>query len=447
MKLRNYQQDAVAKALSLMRKGGGFGLWLEQRTGKTSTALAIVKEIQPDHVWVLVPKLGGATEKVWRREWAVWADQYPGIFHKVTLRIENYEQTVIHRKARYAEARQLGNLLIICDESHNLKRRGTARSRVVRHLGRFARWRLALTGTPIAQGIQDAWAQFDFIDPSIFGTWDDQFSEDNPMFPSHVGFDARYLVWGGYKEHDIVGYTNEKEFYQKFHQHSYRITLREARVKRLLLKRVKVPVALSNTSQRIYNDLKKLLVAEVDKKKIKVRNVLACLIKLQQVTGGSVLVDGQARGTATVIGREKIDALHKIVRSLRSRAKFIVVARFRHEIERIRSELHRNNYRVEVVQGGQPYTGKFRGDCIVLQEQSGMAVDMSEADDIIYYSMDYSYINLEQSRFRALNYEKPYACYHFILATNTVDELIYDAVSRKTNVARLVCDHYRNRGE
>jgi ERCC4-related helicase len=70
---------------------------------------------------------------------------------------------------------------------------------------------------------------------------------------------------------------------------------------------------------------------------------------------------------------------------------------------------------------------------------------MSQADTIIFYSLDYSYINFEQSRFRILNYDKNFGKYIFLLAKNTVDEVIYAAIRTKKKVADLVIDRFRKR--
>lgn len=464
MQLRPYQQEAVDKALAIMRNGGGFGLWLEQRTGKTRTALTIAAAVRPSHLWIICPKAGGAAPVVWWREIDKLRTTHPQL-DDIEIRVENYEQTVIHKKKRYDEARELKKLMVICDESHFIKARGTARSRTVRHVGTFAKWRLALTGTPIAQGIQDAWAQFDFIDPAIFGKYDDEVERDPKtgkiLRVLEEGFDSRHIRWGGYDKKEIIGYRNEKEFYSKFHAHSYRKTLREAREKPLLLRYSKAPIELTNASRRVYDQLKHELVAEVNKTKLKVKNILACLVKLQQVTGGSVLVpephpptcwcetcggDGTpppAKYTVEDISHEKLDKLDQLVRSFRARSKFIVVARFRHEIDRIAKALRKRALNVQIVRGGEPYNGKFNCDCLVMQIQSGIAVDMSQADTIVFYSIDFSMLNFEQARFRILNFDKPLGHYHFILATNTVDEQIYEAVTRKKNVAKLICDTYR----
>jgi superfamily II DNA or RNA helicase len=449
IQLRPYQREAVAKALPLMQDGGGFGLWLEQRTGKTLTALAIANRVQPAHLWVICPKAGGAAPEVWWREIGRWMKVHHGL-NDTQIRIENYEQWVSKRKNLYKEAKSLRDLMIICDESHYIKARGAARSRVVRKLGRFARWRLALTGTPIAQGIHDAWAQFDFIDPAVFGKFDNTYEDPKTKkILLEEGFEGRYIVRGGYKKHDIVKFKNEDEFYRKFHAHSYRKTLREAREKPLMLKYTQVPVELKKTARTHYEELKRDLITEVNKKKIKVKNVLASLIKLQQVTGGSVLIaaeNGADKPELIDISREKIHALSVLVtRTIPREAKFVVIARFRHEIDRIALELSRLGYNVGVVRGGEPYDGKFKHDCLVMQIQSGIAVDMSQADYIIGYSIDFSMINFEQARFRILDFHKPVGHYYFLNASDTIDEDIYLAITRKKHVAKLVCDTYRTR--
>lgn len=431
-----------------MENGGGFGIWLEQRTGKTVTAIKIANRVQPAHLWIICPKAGGAAPEVWWREIGKWMRLHNGL-DNTQIRVENYEQWVSKRETLYKEAKSLRDLMIICDESHYIKSRGTARSRTVRRLGKHARWRLALTGTPIAQGIQDAWSQFDFLDPNIFGKFDNTYEDPKTRkVVLEEGFEGRYLIRGGYKKHDVVGFRNEDDFYKKFHANSYRKTLREAREIPLMLKYAKIPVELNRRTRIAYDELKQDLITEVNKTKIKVKNVLASLIKLQQVTGGSVLVAAEVEGqkaTLLDIGREKLYALTRLVRTVQDRhpGKFIVVARFIHEINRVAAELGRMGFNVGIVRGGEPYDGKFRQDCLVMQIQAGIAVDMSQASTIIFYSIDFSMLNFEQARFRILDFIKPVGHYYFINAIDTIDEDIYLAITRKRGVAKQICDTYR----
>lgn len=437
--LRDYQKDARDKAVPILRGGGGFMLIPEQRTGKTVTALAIYEEFidETPNLMVVCPKVAIP----------VWADALSNekCFPPGSTFILNYEQYVANRKYWYRWGdKNKGKFFMIVDESHMIKARGADRSRVVRRIGRRAKYRLALTGTPIANGLIDAWAQFDFIDPTIFGPFDDELDEEGQLVEEH--FNGRYIRWGGYQNHEIIGYRNEEEFQKIFHKYSYRITLREAQKEGgktpFKLRITKSMVSLTGRTQFHYDEMKEELQTVVDEKRVKVKNVLASVTKLQQITGGSVLTF--EHGLVNV-GHEKMEKLHEIIRSLRSRSKFVIICKYIHEIERIHSWLKRQGYTSAMVRGGQPFDGKFHCDAIVMQIKSGMAVDMSQADDIIFYSTDYSYLNLEQARFRVLAYAKEYARYYFLLAEGTIDEQIFEAVTRKKNLAKLVIDTYRRK--
>lgn len=423
-----------------MEGGGGFMLIPEQRTGKTVTALDIAERLRTKAPFLIIfcPKVA---IPVWEK--AIAQEYKRGTFAEI--HIHNYEQYVANREAWYKWAKQHAKKFIaIADESHLIKARGASRSRVARHISKYALYRLALTGTPIANGLIDAWAQFNFIDPDIFGPFDDELDkETGELIEEH--FNGRYIRWGGYKQHQIVGYRNEKEFNRIFHEHSYRITLREAKKEggqpNLKIQMTKSYVDLDSRSQFHYDEMLDELQTVVDGEKVSAKNVLACVVKLQQICGGFLRKED---GSYLSLGREKLDKLHEIARSLRSGSKFIVIARYIHELERIAGFLERSlGISTQIVRGGQPFDGKFHCDAIAMQIQSGMAVDMSQADAIIFYSTDYSYLNFEQARFRILSYAKEHARYFFLLARGTIDEQIFDAVTRKKNLAKLVIDTYR----
>lgn len=438
---RDYQLDAVEAAVPILTGGGGFAFFPDPRTGKTLISLAVVDRVRPSWLVVVCPKAAIA-------EWQKQIPLHLKADWNLTVTIVNFEQLVNWRKKWYKFMREgPDDIMIICDESHFIKRRGASRSRVVRKMARYAKYRLALTGTPIAQGLQDAWAQFDFIDPSVFGKYDDTVERVGKKIVKILeeGFQSRYIRWGGFKKHEIVGYRNEDEFYKKFHAYSYRITLREAQRESggtsVKLRRRLINIELSSKSREIYDELLEELIVEVNQKRVKAKNILALTTKLQQITGGYV----QSEEGPVRVGHEKIEALHQIVRSLPSRTRFIVICRFIWEIENVAYYLRRRGLSVAIVRGGQPYDGKFKEDCLVLQVQSGIAVDMAAADAAILYSTDYSYLNFTQARFRILSYGKREAQYYFLLANNTVDDLIYAAITRKQNLATLVVDTYRRK--
>lgn len=434
--LRPYQEEAVVRALP----HDGFLLFPEQRTGKCLMSLAIVDRRKPRYLWIICPI--NAIE-VWSRE----IDKHLVEDWTCHITILNYEEMASRaRKKQYRK--QLAkygrnNVMIIADEIHKIKRRGAVCSRGLRILARRAKYKLGLTGTPLGQGVQDAWAYFDFIDKSIFGPFDSKFDKKTGEI-IHEGFSDKYLVMGGFKNLKVVGSRNEEEFYEIFHRYSYRVTLREARgsERPLKIRRRKVMFDLDDWTRDLYDELEDKLIIEVNRKKVRAKVMVAVIMKLQQLTGGFVITEEGPE----IVGTEKLRRLLRHARALKKDSKkMVIVCRFLFEIERLRARLESRGISCQVVSGGNKYDHAFKEDVILIQVQAGMAVDMSMADDVVFYSSDFSYLNHEQVRFRILNFDKPMASFHYLIARDTIDEQIYQAVTRKKNLAHVVLDKYRKR--
>ena len=98
----------------------------------------------------------------------------------------------------------------------------------------------------------------------------------------------------------------------------------------------------------------------------------------------------------------------------------------------------------KTISGRSEFDGQFDVDVIILQIQSGEAIDLSAANTYIFYSWNHSLINFEQARFRVQAFDTGQVNYLFLIAEGTVDEDLYTAVVRKKNVSTLVCDRYRD---
>src|SRR5690606_38576231 len=197
----------------------------------------------------------------------------------------------------------------------------------------------------------------------------------------------------------------------------------------------------------------------VRRKKISTPLVVTLVAKLQQITGGylihtEILRDkegipllrkgGKPEISRSIIpvGREKLVELLKILDGFPLRKKIVICVQYRHEIDRIAKRLTRMGRTWKVIAGGEKFDGKFDTDTIILQIRSGEAIDLAEADTYIFYSWDYSHVSHEQSKFRVLQFTSRYVRYYYLMANDTVDEDIFQAVTRKENLARLVCDKY-----
>ena len=414
--LRPYQLEAVEKA----KPFDGFALFMEQRTGKTLTALALVDFHRPPQLLIICPK---RALKVWASELRKHLDAD----WDMDVLLVNYEQ-IIDPKRRKALRQHCmkADTFTIVDESHRIKRRGSKQSRACRTLGAVSSWRLALTGTPIAQGLHDAWAQFDFLDPLIFGNW--------------ASFEGQYCLKGGFKGRQIIGYRNQPRFERLFHKYSYRKTLKEVQERPVMIRRIVRQVQLEPDALQAYQDLERDLITTVRQRTIETPLVITLVMKLQQITGG-FLIDED--GDALPIGTEKLEELEKVLTATPGRV--VICCRFRHELEAIANLLNRLGKSHFTIAGGTEWDGTFETDAALLQVQSGVAIDLSSADLIVFYSWDYSYINYEQTRFRVLSYQRTRVTYVYLMAEDTIDQQIYEAVTRKKNLATLVCDHYRRR--
>jgi hypothetical protein len=460
--LKSYRAEARDKAIAVMEDGGGFLLFNEQRTGKTDIGLAVAEHYhkEANSLVIICPK--GAI-RVW--EEAITKEGLEPLFEEI--HIVNYEAVRANHLAWYKwRDKHKGKFIIIADEIHRIKDRGSSQSQRCRTFARGAAYKLGLTGTPLEQSLQDAWPLFNFINPDIFGPFDDKLTKDRKRIVQ-LGFEGKYLVYGGFQGRKVVGYRNEKEFQKIFHKYSYRITLNEAKrrdgkVPPILHYR-KVYCELTKKNQDLYDSVQKELVAVVNKRRVKIKNLLAAVAKLQQITGGffretwieehriqkgkKTFIKNVPQHRDYPIGHEKLELLHTRLRSMQAGTKFIIICRHVWEIETIHSFLHRLGYSLQVVRGGLPYSGKVRGDGVIMQIASACAVDMSEADMMFIYSSDYSYIKWEQARFRILSYAKGTGSkYEFLLAKDTVDEVIYDAISNKKALSELIIDRYRHRG-
>jgi len=325
--------------------------------------------------------------------------------------------------------------MIVADESQRIKTPGAQVSKAMRTLGKAAKYRLILTGTPVTQGPLDFWSQYAFLEPSIFGQ-------------SFYAFRARYARLGGFGGKQVVGYANLPELVKKAHSIAFRVTKAEALD---LPEQVDAEryCELEPSARRVYDDLCRKAVAELESGgKITAQNVLAKLLRLQQITGG--FFDGQE------ISQSKFDVLTEIVGDILEAGKKVVVfARFLAEITALREWLDAHNVghaailgEVEQERRGEEVQ-RFQADkgCRVLVAQlqtGGLGLTLTAADTAIFYSLNFSFADYDQCKARIHRIGQRNNCtYIHLLARNTVDERIMAVLRRKQSVAELVVDHWR----
>jgi hypothetical protein len=452
--LRLDQREALERALPRR----GFAFFAEQRTGKTLLSLAVADHHKPDVLVIVCPK---KALRVWREQVAEhirfdWKCEKAFVHYEAICRSAKDRRWWRNRFRKTWAGKKI---LLVVDEGHRIKGRGSLQSTMLRSIGKHSYWRLLLTGTPFDKVREDAWAIMDFVEPGVLeDTWE-EYSDIYLKLEKSKGKHGKFY-------NKIVGYRNSKRFKKIIHKYSYRVTLREAQAKAgrrpYIVRRRVVRFDLAPESRRVYNDLLTELKTEVRRKKVSTPMTVTLVSKLQQLTGGYLIHteqifdreglpvltrSGRPKIFKTIIpvGREKLLELTKVVKGYPLRKKLVICVQYRHEIERIGRRLEKLGRSWRMVAGGEYFDGRFNTDTVILQIRSGEAIDLAMADTFIMYSWDYSNISHEQAKFRILKFESTRVNYIYLIANDSIDEQIYESVRRKRNLIRMVIDKYRKR--
>ena len=453
VKAKPFQHQIAAYNLGITLPNAA--LLMEQGTGKTLTALAIIGRRYLDgQIKRLLVVAPAAVVPVWQKEFAAFAD-YPADVLLLVGAVKDrkkllaqkrqksgLEVAVINYEATWRMEKELAKWaadMIVCDESQRIKTPSSAQSKCLHRLGSKAKYKLILTGTPVTQGPLDFFSQYKFLDPNIFGT-------------SFTAFRSRYALMGGFQGHQVVGYQNLPELINLAHSCAYRVTKEEALDLPEQLDQI-LYCQLEPAARRSYNELLKENITVLSEEKvITAQNVLSRLLRLSQLTGGFVGTGEEAAEVSSA----KLNLLEETLKEIMAGGKKVVVfARFTAEIQAIKKMLERLNLNYayiagEVAQklrGGEVERFQHDEDCKVFLAQTrtaGLGLTLTAADTAIFYSLDYSFADYDQARCRIHRIGQKNRCtYIHLLVQNTVDEKVLEVLKNKRSVADDVVDKWR----
>jgi SNF2 family DNA or RNA helicase len=441
-----HQREAFQRLYDL---GGRGGLFLTMGGGKTRVALSYAHSRGCTRILVVLPL---SVTSVWEREAALI--DFPMEVIDLTL-----EDSVKDRAARLKRATSAVVLVnyesywreplrsaitrwgpdaVLLDEIHRIRHRGSRQARFAHILATkpTVRVALGLTGTPVTNGLQDAWSIFRFISPDVFGRWPD--------------FQNRFLIMGGYKGYQIVGYMNVAEARQKIADRSFQWEGQMFSTP----PDVPVMVRLSRETRAVYDELRKRAIVEITNAAGESRTVLAgivltLLLRLQQITCGFVRDVGEE---LIEVGEEKANAtLDLISDAVAQKQQVVVFARFLHDLDLLERKMPTGIKAGRIDGSRSPLQRKealarFEAgqyDVMLCQiKAASLGIDLSSASVGIFYSVGFSLDEFLQAKGRlsgALRQKHDVVFYH-ILCARTVDEKVYTALTDKTAIARRVTD-------
>ena len=446
--------------------GKGFGFLFEMGCGKTLTAIATAgagyQMGKVKRVLIVAPT---SVVAVWPKEFDEYAafpytirtllgdkakrlkelsdlERFP--YQHLKVAVINYEST--WRDEIFEALLAYDADLIICDESQRIKTHDAAQSKALHQLGDRARYKLILSGTPVQNQAVDIFSQYRFLDPSIFG--------DN-----FYSFRNRYCVMGGFNQKQIVKYKDLDTLIRKEHSIAYRVTKDEALdlPEQTFDDRV---VPMSKKERSIYDRLRRDSYAELEGGgTITATTVLTKLLRLQQFTGGFLVEDDAAR--PKLVSRGKLDALEDILQDyvVEGRKKLVIFAHFLPEIHEIEALCNKvlgkagmravaiygdikKEERGAIVQRFQtdPETTVFVGQI----DTAGTGITLTAADTCVYYSVNFNFATYSQSLSRIHRIGQKNRCtYIHLVADQTIDETILQALAKKEDLAKTVVDNWR----
>lgn len=442
----------------------GYGLLFEMGCGKTLTSIAIMGAMYQagriERVLVVSP---ASVVNVWPAELEEYADfKFTAVplFGSKDRRLKTLESlkdsnglkvAVINYESVFREGIKDALLnydadLVICDESQRIKSHTAKQSKAMWEIGDKARYKMILSGTPIQNNATDIWSQYRFLDKSVFGD-------------SYYPFQNHYCVMHPVFKSKVIKNINMDELTKKAHSIAYRVRKEEALdLPEQIFETRKIEMAAKE--RKIYNTLKNESIVELENEEtITATTVLTRLLRLQQLTGGFLIKDGE--DVPEQISTAKLEALKDIIKDyvLEARKKLVVFARFLAEVDAITQMSEKlfakTGKKAVSIQGATKK--ELRGDLIrQFQEDSdtvlfvgqidtaGIGITLTAADTCVYYSKTWNYGVYEQSLSRIHRIGQKNNCVYIdLVCPKTVDEKITQALKKKDDLATNIVDNWK----
>jgi SNF2 family DNA or RNA helicase len=326
--------------------------------------------------------------------------------------------------------------MMAIDESTTIKTPTAKRTRNVIGLRDLAKYRRILTGSPVTNSPLDLFAQCAFLDPWYL---DHQ---------SYYTFRARYSIMksinlGSRSVNVVTGYRNLGELSEKIKPFSERVLKDDCLdlPKKTYMKRM---VTMTGPQEKVYKEMKKYAMAQLDGKQVTTSTVMVQLMRLHQITCGHFTADD---GTVQEIPSRRVDELLDILDEVEGKA--VIWSHYQKDVQRIIKEIKKKHGEGSVVDyygltpqdERQNNIKKFQEDdtCrffVGTTQTGGYGITLTAASTMIYFSNGYDLEKRQQSEARIdrIGQEKPMT-YIDIMTEETIDEKVVKALRKKVNIA------------
>jgi SNF2 family DNA or RNA helicase len=333
-------------------------------------------------------------------------------------------------------------VLYILDEAHFIKTPSAKRTRAIVASAKYAPYRRALTGTPVAQYPFDVYSQIKFIDENF---WKGVDLDGFAAFKSHFGL--WFTRWQAKKQRgfdpgydQLLGYRNLDELKVLITAVSDRVAKDVLGLpEKIYQKRY---FDMTPKQARAYRQLTEELLVELDGECVLTAELaIVRLLRLQQITCGYIQHDVDEPVRPIDTKNPRLDCLEDICSGLSHPT--IIWARFREDIRQICKRLG---------DSAVPYFGDLTDDeaeanknkylngeaqyFVATPSKGGTGLTLVNTKTVIYYSNSFKLNERLQSEDRAHRIgQKDSVNYVDIVCPDTVDVKITDALRKNFNIA------------
>ena len=372
--------------------------------------------------------------------------EYQSLFktgHDLHILIMNVEALSTKKGLEFAaKFMSCHETMLAIDESTTIKNPNAKRTKSILLLGKQAKYKRILTGSPVTKSPLDLYTQCGFLNSFLLG------------FDSFYAFRNRYANmidrnFGGRRVQLIGSYKRLDELAEKLKKFSYRV-LKEDCLDLPEKVYIRREVELTDEQNKAYSTMKSAALALLKGKMATAPHVLTQMMRLHQITCGHLKNDD---GTVTEIKNNRLRELISLLDEVEG--KVIIWANYIHDIEHIVKEIKKEYGDDSIVQYYGAVSSEDRADAIVKfqdpnskvrffignPQTGGYGITLTAANNVVYYSNGYDLEKRLQSEDRAhrIGQEKSVTYVDFI-APKTVDEKIVKALRSKMNIANKIMD-------
>ena len=325
---------------------------------------------------------------------------------------------------------------LVIDEAHYLRNSETKQSEAIYALGKRAKHRYALTGTPTVKHPADIFGILKFLYPEKFTSYWQFVARYFRIYDNHFGKEIGEPIPKRMDElKDIIDAIST----QRLRKDVMQWLPDKQRHKHL--------VSMTDKQLKLYNSMLEDFFAQQDDHEIDTQNVLSQLIRLRQICNDPALLKFDAPSAKTQVVVEIIDENTYTAPG----EPIIIMSMFTSYLNLLKPMIEKLGKRVAMITGEMQNSEKqhsaeaFQAGhidvllCNIISAGTGFTLDRGEV--IIFADLPYNPADMEQAEDRITPTTKENLHKHFIVTIeceNSIDERINQIIERKESLTGFI---------